>query len=169
MALFGVPIVPRDGVFTLSDATGTPITATVQYEDGDLKVDGFTEGFYDTEVFMDRGEQYAVRKTVRRTYGVSFSCHLTDLTDATEKVVLDAICKTGAFAAGISTTAAKGDAWTLKSVWTVEQTNFGAAGDATLTLNHIRWEGSISEGIPAKLSLTGVGYIFADGDIPART
>lgn len=168
MALFGVPMIPRDGAFSLADATGTPILMTVQYEDGDLKVDGFTEGFYDSEVFMDRGEQYAVRKTARRTYNVSFSCHLTDLTDATEKVVMDAIMKTGAFAAGVSTSATKGDVWTLKSVWTVEQTNFGAASDATLTMNHIHWEGSISEGIPAKLSLTGVGYIFADGDIPAR-
>ena len=62
MAINSVPVVPRDGTITVSDATGSPITLTVQYEDGDFQVGPLRESNMTTQAFFDRGIEFGVRK-----------------------------------------------------------------------------------------------------------
>lgn len=165
MALFDVPMVPRDGAITLSDATGTPIVATIAYEEGDFSFDEISADNWDTEVFFDRGVPYAIRNVIKRLFGFQFTAHATDFTDATEKTLLDAVRKKGAFASGVSTKGASYDVWLLKTVFTAEQSNYGASADSVLTLNHCWLKAGFSEGVPGKFSVKGIAIPFADTDI----
>lgn len=174
MAISGVHHNFRDGTLTLSDATGSPITATIQYEAGDLNISGLKEGMAAYTGYPDRGKPGGAgsyRKTTWEPATFSFSCHMTDLTDATEKTVLDAAMKTGAFASGVSTLGANADLWTLKLVWTVESSSYGDVADHVCTFYYVRiTDISISEGDPNTFSISGDilckdtetdGYLFA--------
>ena len=165
MALISVPIISRDGTIAISDATGSPITLTVQYEDGDLSVDGFQEANMSVVPLMDRGVIYALRKDKEEPISFSFTAHATDFTDATEKTVIDAFCKTGAFAAGVSQLGASADVWAVKLTFTAEQTNYGAGSDGTIVLTYCVAKVKFDEGVPGKFAVSGTAYLIASAGI----
>lgn len=160
MATFDVPMVPRDGTLSLQDGSGTPIVCTIIYEDGDFKCSEFSESNYDIEEFRDRGALYNVRKTSQRTLEFEFSCHATDFTDATEKLIRDAVCKQGTFAAGVSTKGSNADVWLLQLTFSVEQSNYGASADSTVVFKHCWCSVSFEEGVPGKFSIKGRAFQF---------
>jgi hypothetical protein len=88
----------------------------------------------------------------------SFSAHMTDLSDATDKLLYDLARKTGAWASAVSTLGANADAMTYKLTWTCEGTNFGDSADHTLVLNDCRVTVSLSEGDPNSFSVSGIVY-----------
>jgi hypothetical protein len=155
VALNSVPIIPRDGQLVISDNSGTPITLTVQYEDGDFSAGSFRQSNMSTQSFRDRGEFYAHRKVQEEEIEFSFSAHATDFTDATEKCLIDAFCKTGAFASGVSKLGSSADVWAVQIVFTAEQTNYGAGSDGTITLTYCIGEVKFSEGLPGKFEISG--------------
>ena len=89
----------RDGTILIEDGTTpTPISLTVQYEAGDFSITGLNQSNTEATTYLDRGELGSVRKTSRTFPTFSFSAHMTDLSDATDKLLWDAVNKTGAFA-----------------------------------------------------------------------
>lgn len=154
MALFSEAMVPRDGTITLSDATGTPISMDVTYEDGDFTWDGMEEGYYNIEVFKDRGVPYSARKTDVQDLTWGFSAHATDFTDATEKTLMDACRKAGAWAAGVSKLGANADVWALQVKFTVERSNYGGT-DNYVQIAKNRLNCGFAEGVPGKFSVKG--------------
>jgi hypothetical protein len=165
MAVPTVPIIPRDGTLLLEDATGSPISVTVAYEDGDFTVGPFRQANMQTQEFYDRGIEYTVRKTTEAPLDFSFSAHAVDWSDATANNVVDAFCKTGAFSGGVSTLGASADVWALKMTFTAEQTNYGAAADGTIVLNYCVGEVSFAEGIPGKFTVSGKAHLVASAGI----
>lgn len=149
----------RDGTITFSDGTGTPITGSVIFDEGDFSVTGLLPEQTEYTSYLSRGQPggaYSHRKTNWVAPKFSFSCKMTDLTDATEKLILDACRKTGAFAAGKSTLADDADVWTLEIVWTIESSNFGDAADHVVTIPYARiTEFSVAEGDPNMFSISG--------------
>lgn len=149
----------RDGTLVFADGTTpTPISLTVQYEAGDFSIDSLNEGLVDTTAYLDRGEFATLRKTNRVFPSFSFTAHLTDLSDATEKTIYDLARKTGAWASAVSTLGANADAFTVKLTFTIEGTNFGDSADHTMVLNDCRVTVSISEGDPSSFSVSGIVY-----------
>ena len=144
----------RDGLITLASGGGSPITLTVQYENGDFSLTGSNQGNYDITKYLDRGDLGSVRKTARSFPTGSFSAHLTELSDATNLTLWDAVNRTGAFAAAVSTLGANADVYTLNIVLTIEGTQFGDATDHVLTLNDCRCSIDVSEGDPDSFSLS---------------
>ena len=71
----------RDGTIVLSDGTGTPLTVTIQFENGDLSISGTNQGNYEHTKYLDRGELGSIRKTnrmfTRRFYSPIRSPRLT--------------------------------------------------------------------------------------------
>lgn len=169
MALHDLPYVPRDGTLTIQDNTGPAIILTVTYEDGDFKIGPLKEAHWETQVFKDRGIPYSIRETEKNPVPFSFSCHATQLGHATDKTLPDAIMKSGAFGAGVSTKGANYPVWLVKCIWTGERTNYGYAADSTYTLNHCRLEYSFSEGAPGKFEISGIAIPFADADVAHAT
>lgn len=158
MALISVPFMPQDGTITIEDATGSPITLTVQYEAGDLSVDGFQQDNKTHIPLFDRGSIFGLRKEQDEPISFSFSAIATDITDATEKTIIDAFNKSGAFASGVSTLGANADVWAVKMTWTGEQTDFGAGADSTITLDYCVAKVSFQEGAPATFNVSGTAY-----------
>ena len=77
MAYSTIPKTKRDGVITLLDGTGTPVTLEVAYEDGNFT---FSDPQQFSElVVMDRGNFAAVRKQDEQAKTGSFSSTLDSL------------------------------------------------------------------------------------------
>ena len=148
----------RDGTITLSDSTTpTPLSVTVQYEAGDFSVTGLAEANTEVTTYLDRGDLGSVRKTSRTFPTFSFTAHMTDLSDATNKTLWDAVNKTGAFSAAISGITGS-DVYGLKVLLSVEGTNFGDATDHTLELAGCHLTIDFSEGDPNSFTLNGTVY-----------
>jgi len=151
----------RDGTITLSDSTTpTPLSVIVQYEAGDFSITGLSEGSggpIEVTTYLDRGDLGSVRKTSRTFPTFSFTAHMTDLSDATNKTLWDAVNKTGAFAAAISGITGS-DVYGLKVLLSVEGTNFGDPTDHTLELNGCHLTIDFSEGDPNSFTLNGTVY-----------
>ena len=148
----------RDGTITLKDGTGTPLTLTVLYENGDFSASGFNQGNYEKNVYLDRGEFGSLRKTNRSFPTFTFSAYMSDLSDGTNQNLFDIINKLGAYAAAVSTLGASADVFTLHVVLAVEGTNYGDASDHTLTLNDCVTAIDFAEGDPNKFTVTGTCY-----------
>jgi hypothetical protein len=148
----------RDGTLVFADGTGTPLTLPIVYEAGDFSIDNLNEGLVDTTAYLDRSEFATLRKTNRVFPSFSFTAHMTDLSDATDKLLYDLARKTGAFASAVSTLGANADAMTYKLTFTVEDTNFGDSADHTMVLNDCRITLSFSEGDPNSFSVAGIVY-----------
>ena len=148
----------RDGTLTFTDNTGTPLSLPIVYEAGDFSIDNLNEGLVETTAYLDRGEFATLRKTNRVFPSFSFTAHMTDLSDATDKLLYDLARKTGAWSAAVSTLGANADAMTYKLTWVCEGTNFGDTLDHTLVMNDCRVTLSISEGDPNSFSVSGIVY-----------
>lgn len=148
----------RDGTILIEDGTGTPISLTVQYEAGDFSISGLNESNTEATTYLDRGELGSVRKTSRTFPTFSFTAHMTDLSDATNKTLWDAVNKTGAFSAAVSTGGTASDVYMLKVTFTVEGTNFGDSADHVMVLNNCHLALDFSEGDPNSFSLSGTVY-----------
>jgi hypothetical protein len=148
----------RDGTLVFADNTGSPLTLPIVYEAGDFSIDNLNEGLVETTAYLDRGEFATLRKTNRVFPSFSFSAHMTDLSDNSDKLLYDLARKTGTFSAAVSTLGANADAMTYKLTFTVEGTNFGDSADHTMVLNDCRITLSFSEGDPNSFSVAGIVY-----------
>jgi hypothetical protein len=82
---------------------------------------------------------------------------MADLSDATDKLIFDAINKTGAFSAALSTITGS-DVYGLKITLTIEGTNFGDTSDHVIVMNNCHCTIDFSEGDPNTYSISGTVY-----------
>ena len=148
----------RDGTILIEDGTGTPLAVTVQYEAGDFSITGLNQGNIEATTYLDRGDLGSVRKTSRTFPTFSFSAHMTDLSDATDKLLYDAVNKTGAFASAVSTGGTASDVYMLKVTLTIEGTNFGDSADHIMIMNNCHLAIDFAEGDPNSFTLNGTVY-----------
>lgn len=156
MAISSKPKNFRDGTITLSDGSGSPITLTVQYEAGDFSIDNVSQSQSEVETYLDRGSFHNVRKTNFAPATFTFTATMTDLSDATEKCLWDAVNKSGAFSAGVSR--GDTDVWLLQVGLTIEGTDFGDTADHTLVLDKCHLTISFAEGSPNTFTINGTVY-----------
>jgi len=158
MAIPTVPICLRDVVVTFSDATGTPISATAVYEEGNFSISGMQEGDKAVNYFRDRGDVYGARYGDQEPVDVSITLHATTVYEGTEKIPLDAVNKTGAFSAGASTWGTEDvDPWHVRIVAAVEGADRGGA-DQTITIPYFRGKATISDGSPMTIEISGQAW-----------
>ena len=141
----------RDGTITLAD-NGIN-TLTIQYEAGDLSLSGVNQGNYEHTKYLDRGDLGSIRKTNRSFPTGSFSCQMTEFSDASNTNIWDLVNKTGAFSTAVSTLGANADLYTLKITLSVEGTNFGDSSDHTLEMDDCRCTIDFSEGDPSSFTI----------------
>lgn len=148
----------RDGQLVLKDGTGTPIAVTIQFESGDFSISGLSANS-NTEVttYLDRGSLGSVRLTAQTFPTWSFSAHMVEFSDATEKTLWDAVNKTGTFASAVSTIT-NSDVYGLDCVINIEGTSLGEATDHTLTLVGNRITLDFSEGDPNSFTVNGTCF-----------
>ena len=81
MAYSTIPKVRRDGIITLKDGTGTPVTLEISYEEGNFTFDVAKE---DQTVIRDRGTIVTVRKGDEQPITGSFNAYMRQFTDNSE-------------------------------------------------------------------------------------
>ena len=148
----------RDGTIKLDDGTTpTPITLTVSLDAGDFSISGVSQGNTEATTYLDRGELGSVRLTNRSFPTFSFSAHMADLSDASDKLLWNAINKDGAWSGALSTITA-GDVYGLKVTLTIEGSNFGDGADHVLVLNGCHMSIDFAEGDPNSFTINGTVY-----------
>lgn len=148
----------RDGTITLKDGTGTPIALNVEFEAGDFSISGLSANSHaEVTTYLDRGSLGTVRLTNQTFPTFSFTAHMTDLSDATNKTLYDAVNKTGTFASAVSTIT-NSDAYGLDVVVSIEGSNLGDPTDHVLTMVGCRLSLDFSEGDPNSFSINGTVY-----------
>ncbi len=160
MAYSVVPKTKRDGLITLLDGTGVPVTLDVAYEDGNFT---FSDPQQFSElVVMDRGNFAAIRKQDEQAKTGSFSFHFRQFTDGSEAgSVRDFIKKTGNYS-GNTSTGATGtpyiEFYCIDIKYKAEGTDFGDDADHEVTLSKCVCSLDFSEGDPSSFTLNFTCY-----------
>lgn len=158
MAISQIIKTKRDGSITLSDNGGTH-SLTVAFEAGDFSLSIPGPSVINS---LDRG-QFGATPSLR--YGddaamtFSFSANLRDLSDAAYATLESIILQSGFVGSTwVSTMGASGEVFTVNVVWTIEGTDHGDGADHTITLQHCVLTGSLAEGDPDTISISGTSY-----------
>jgi len=158
MAISTIVKTKRDGTITFSDNAAAK-TLTVAYEQGDLNVS--IPGYTIISV-LDRGEFTStptLRKGDDQPCTFTFTAYLRDLSDATFITLESIVCNGGYFASTwVSRGGATADVKTVLTTWTIEGTNHGDSADHTLALDYCWITGSVAEGDPGVISVSGTAY-----------
>ena len=161
MAVSQIIKTKRDGTITIKDGTAiTPKSVEVSFENGDLSIDipGPT-----VHSFLDRGEfgdVPALRFGDDQAITWSFTANLRNLTEAAVAVLMDIIAHGGVFeSAWVSTTGANAEVKTCVLEFLIEGNAHGDGYDHLITLNHSWITGSIAEGDPNTISISGTSYV----------
>lgn len=158
MALSAIAKTKRDGIITLADGTGSPVTLAVIYEDGDLSIEGISKHQAELVAFFDRGTFYSVRKSNQKFITFKFTAHMTELSDAANGNLYDFINFNNQYSANVSTLGSSAEVKTIKLTWSVEGTDHGDGSDNSLSITHCACEIAVAEGEPNKFTITGTSY-----------
>jgi hypothetical protein len=157
-----------DGSMTIKDGTGTPLTFTVPFEQGNFSITGLARKLRNVSAYESRGKFKTARHTTRLYPTWTCNVYMADFT-ATGGVSLgDVLFKQGAtWSAAVSTFGANAQVYALDVVFTVEGTDFGDAADSTFTLEDNYIVADFSEGDPNNFALSGTCYGAITGGIAA--
>jgi hypothetical protein len=146
----------RDGTITIKDQSGAN-SLIMAYEEGNftLNIPGPA-----VQLFLDRGEigsTPSIRFGDEAPMSGSFSGYLRDVYDATY-ATLFGILTDQPPAGWTPTMGATSEVKTWQVVYTIEGTNHGDSADHTITMNHCRLTGSLTEGYPINLACNFTAY-----------
>ena len=160
MAYSIIPKTKRDGKIELIDGTGSPVTMSIAYEDGNFSFSQPDK--YSELVIMDRGDITTIRKQDQQTLSGSFSFFFRQFTDGSEAgSARDFINKTGNYA-GNTSTGLTGvpyvEHYCIDIKYTAEGTDFGDSADSTVTLSKCICSLDFAEGDPSAFTLNFTCY-----------
>jgi hypothetical protein len=155
-----------DGSIVIKDGTGTPLTLTIPFTRGDIKIGPLKAKLKNTVAIQARGVHLGIRHTDRVYPTFSLSCFCPEWTAASGGTPTDMIFGKAAFSAAISVDGATADVKTRTVVITVEGTDFGDGADKTVTLTNVECEVNWTEDAGGNyLEISGTVYGAITGDL----
>jgi len=147
----------RDGSLVFADNAAAH-SLTIDYENGDfnLTVPGYTVSNY-----LDRGSiKPSIRHVDEQPCTFTFTAHMRDVTDASYITLEELILGPSGYAGStwVSTMGANGEVFTTTCTWTIEGTDHGDASDHVIALNFCYLTGSLGDGDPNTISISGTAY-----------
>lgn len=127
------------GVLTLSDGTGTPVTLALAYDLGDVEIGPLQEELNEAVKIERRGKFVGLQRGKRVYPTIKFSAWCGNVVGGSSSAPgtpTEFATKKGAYAANISTLGANRK-YTCKIALAIEGTNFGDAADETVTCNDV--------------------------------
>lgn len=146
----------QDGVISLADGTGTPVTLTVPFTNGDFSLSGLGRTHAELVKYQTRGGKGECFRYGAKTYPTgSFTAVLTELSAAaTDIVLLDFVRKTGTCASNVSTLGTSTNVvYTIDITLTIEGTDNGDAADHTIVLTDCHCTADLTEGTPDSVTI----------------
>lgn len=148
-----------DGQLVLKDGTAvTPLSITIPFENGDIAISALKALQRAATAYQSRARLVALRNGALEFPTISFSAMFSCFTSAQKDCVMDAIRKTGAWAAAVSTSAALGDVYTLDATFTIAGEDLGDSADHVITLTKVALDVAFGEGEPDNLTCNGTIY-----------
>ena len=159
MAYSIVPKAKKDGKITFQDATGTPVTLEVAYEEGNFS---FEKPVRDEIIVRDRGTITTVRMADEQPITGSFNFYMREFTDAVNAgSIQDFITGTGFYNANVSTGTSAGvyvEHYAVDIEYEVEGTAFNDGADHKATFSKAVCVLSFAEGDPNAYTLNFTVY-----------
>jgi len=158
------------GSITFADGTGTPVTKTLDYDNGDFSSTGIKETLNETTVYERRGKRCGVPRHTTRVYPtISFTGKMTQFTDAANGTMTDFLLRTtgSAYASNISTGGANADVYTIDITFTSAGAALGDAADHTFTCADCEATIDFAEGDSNAFTLNFTVYGAITGDLEA--
>lgn len=157
-----------DGSMTIKDATGTPITLTVPFTKGDLRLSGLMDSKATPLAIKSRGEYVTLRKGDQGEVTGTFTAYLSTFTNSSgATAIMDAVLKKGAFASAVSTSAILGNLMTYDLTFTWEGTDFGDSSDHSFVCEDCHLSADFSEGEGNEVSISFTVYGALSDDLVA--
>ena len=147
-----------DGTIKIEDGTGSPLSYTCAFDEGNLSISGLAQQLNEVATYESRGTLKSVRHTARTYPSGSFSVMLTDVTDGSDATLIDILTKSGAYAAGLSTLGSTADVYTVKVTPTVEGTDHGDSADHTFVMDDCHCLIDLAEGDPNTVTVNFTVY-----------
>lgn len=79
------------GSIVISDGTGSPLSVTVDFDQGDFSISGLKDQLKDTTTYQSRGTLHSVRHTARTFPTISFTAMMSEFKDASSGTAIDMI------------------------------------------------------------------------------
>ena len=152
--------VRRDGQIVLKDGTGTPVTLTVAYEEGNLSLDNLANSDAQT-IVRDRNIIVSVRKSDEEPITGSFSFFFRAFSSSDPGSVRDFITGENAYSANVSTGASGVpfvEHFTCTLEFKVEGSDLGDSSDHVATLEKCLCTLSMAEGDPNTWTLNFTAF-----------
>ena len=157
MALAGTVKVRRDGTIKLIDGTGSPVTLTVAYEDGNFTAD-LLGADADRIVIRDRGTIVGLRQGDDQVGSLSFSVHFMEFKNAGASGCLLDFINGEQAGSGLTSTGGAGFEQFLCTVeMEIEATALGD-NDNKASFAKVLLTADFSEGDPDVLNVSGEVY-----------
>ncbi|MCB9681835.1 MAG: hypothetical protein H6733_10210 [Alphaproteobacteria bacterium] len=160
MALSGIVKTQFDaGALVIEDGTsGTALSVTARFDQANFAVSGVMPSRRNATAYQSRAVLHSLRQTDLSFPTGSFSIMVSEFSEASAGTLVDMIEGTGAYAARISTTEAKGDMMTFDVTFTQEGTTYGDSADGTITLEDCHLTFDFSEGDPNTITCNFTCY-----------
>lgn len=148
---------------TWSDGTGTPLTHTLDTEQGNMQIGGVKPGLRNVGVYQRKGQVVSLAYEDRAFPTASITANLSVWTDTTNGTAMDFLLSNSTpYGSRVSTMAPAGATaakvpFTMDWAVTIEGTNFGAGADLSGTLEDflITQIDPLNEGTPSVLNFSG--------------
>jgi hypothetical protein len=137
-----------DGTILVADGTGTPLTHTDNFTQGNLTINGLSQTLNEIAKYECRGSFKSARHT-NRTYPTgSFSLMMTDVSDATDSTLIDLLLAQNSRSAAVSTLGANAEVYAVDITLTIEGTDHGDSADHTFVMTDCVCTVDVAEGDP---------------------
>lgn len=157
MAASTVVKVRRDGTLKLQDGAGSPVTLTIDYEDGNFTANNLAEDS-DRIIIRDRGTIVGLRKGDDQVGSIGFSVHMREFSNQGAATLLD-FCNGTASGSALTSTGGSGfEPFLCTVMMEIEGTDHGDNADATCNFLKVLLTCDFSEGDPNVLNVQGEVY-----------
>ena len=143
----------NDGAIKVDDGTGTPLTHTEAFDNGDLSISGIAQTQNEVAKYESRGTFKSARHTGRTYPSGSFTFMMTDVSDGTDSTLIDLILGQNSRSAAVSTLGANADVYTVNITLTVDGTTHGDAAHHTFVMTNCHCTVDVSEGDPNTVTI----------------
>lgn len=152
----------------LSDGTGTPLTLTLTFDDGNFGLSGLRRKLREIRKYERKGLLVSTALGNRVYPSLQFGGFMAQFTEATAGTITDFLTQKAAtpYAAGVSTRGASDPGFTCDVEITIEGTDYGDAADHVIVCEDCDFSLDFSSGEPNKFQFSAevLGAITGDLD-----